>query len=78
MAMTFPNSDGCTGRGSTRAGLPGVEHGSGYSGWIRSLTIQCLLYVYGRTSGFQRPMSEVSFYRFDIGRSVFSTSYAQR
>ena len=60
--------------GSARAGPPGFERGLGYSGWIRSLTIQCLLYVYGRTSGFQRPKSEVSFQSFDIGSSAFSTS----
>ena len=41
---------------------------------IRSLRIQCLLYVYGRTSGFQRPMSEVSFHCFEVGSSAFSTS----
>src|SRR6185369_1337441 len=51
-----------------------LSGGPGYSGGIRSLTIQCLLYVYGRTSGFQRPRSEVSFQSFDIGSSTFSTS----
>jgi hypothetical protein len=40
----------------------------------RWLTMKRLFDVYGRTSGFQRPMSEVSFQSFDIGRSGRSTS----
>jgi hypothetical protein len=41
---------------------------------MRWLTMNFLLYVYGRTSGFQRPMSDVSFQSWDIGRSGRSTS----